>query len=202
LSSYAYAKGVLVVGGYRRSDGEPAVYSSSGRHGLVRKDADGNSVEVPDVAGVSEESPALTGSPSGRVAARPTKDAGGNPLYGPDMAAVSEESPVLPGVLAAGTYSGSVAILSGTSVAAPQVTRALADQIANPAIAQSTAQMPETAVTGLKNAVLKAERKQKAAVAALGRGQPDRRELRYGVGRLSFKSPYPNNSSSLKRIGE
>ena len=52
------------------------------------------------------------------------------PVDGPDLAAVSEESPALAGVLAAGTYSGSVAILGGTSVAAPQITRALADEIA------------------------------------------------------------------------
>jgi hypothetical protein len=95
LSTYAYAEGVVAVAGYRRSDGEPAAYSSSSGHHKPR-----------------------------------AKDARGDPVDAPDLAAVSEESPSLGGVLAAGTYSGSVAILNGTSVAAPQVTRALGDAIA------------------------------------------------------------------------
>jgi hypothetical protein len=165
LSTYAYAEGVLVVGGYRRSDGEPAAYSSSGRHENPRKDADGN------------------------------------PVDGPDLAAVSEESPALAGVLAAGTYSGSVAIMNGTSVAAPQVVRALADQIAKRGNAELVA--GKTAVTELKTAVAaeeqKAEGEQKDAVAAPGRGHSKQRhELRFGVGRLSFKSSYPNWFGGLR----
>ena len=41
----------------------------------------------------------------------------------PDAAAVSDRSAVLRGVLTAGTFSGAVAAVGGTSVAAPQVTR-------------------------------------------------------------------------------
>jgi hypothetical protein len=52
------------------------------------------------------------------------------PRRGPDASAVSDESRVLRGVLAAGTRSGSVATLNGTSVAAPQVARAKADELA------------------------------------------------------------------------
>lgn len=86
LSAYATGQDSVVAAGYRRSDGAPALYSSSG--------------------------PATSGR------------------QGPTLAAVSEESPAHPGVIAAGTYSGSVAIMNGTSVAAPMVTRSLADTIA------------------------------------------------------------------------
>jgi hypothetical protein len=159
LSSYAYANGVLVVGGYRRSDGEPAVYSSSGRHDKSR-----------------------------------TEDAHGNALDGPDFAAVSEESPAVAGVLAAGTYSGSVAILSGTSVAAPQVTRALADKIANPA---STAAVKVAGAANRLKAELEGLENNKAAVLSSQSSRPGRehydkhRPLRDGVGRLFFESSYP-----------
>jgi len=91
-SEYATGRQSVVVAGYRRSDGEPAFYSSSG--------------------------------PAGE-------------LVGPTVAAVSEESPALPGVLAAGTYSGSMTAFSGTSQSAPAVTRALADTIANGGTLQS-----------------------------------------------------------------
>ena len=52
------------------------------------------------------------------------------PRRGPDAVAVSDESLVLRGVLAAGTRSGSVVTLDGTSVAAPQATRIKADEVA------------------------------------------------------------------------
>jgi hypothetical protein len=42
---------------------------------------------------------------------------------GPDAAAVADDSVVLHGLLAAGTRTGSVVVMSGTSMAAPQVTR-------------------------------------------------------------------------------
>jgi hypothetical protein len=86
LSAYTTNSSSVVVAGYRRSDGQPAIYSSAGP------------------------------TTSGR--------------RGPDLAAPCEESPSHRGVLAAGTYSGSVATLNGTSVAAPQVTRLLADEFA------------------------------------------------------------------------
>jgi hypothetical protein len=77
----------------------------------------------------SDGKPATYSSSSGHGTKRAN-----NPSRGavdePDLAAVSEESPSLSGVLAGGTYSGSVAILNGTSVAAPQATRALAEEIA------------------------------------------------------------------------
>ncbi len=51
----------------------------------------------------------------------------------PDLSAVSEETRAHPGVMTAATLSGGVTLLSGTSNAAPQVTRALVDLLsANP----------------------------------------------------------------------
>jgi len=50
--------------------------------------------------------------------------------YGPDALAPSDRSRIRRGLLAAGTRSGSLVALSGTSVAAPLVTRMLAERIA------------------------------------------------------------------------
>ncbi|WP_282604463.1 S8 family serine peptidase [Pelagibius sp. Alg239-R121] len=47
--------------------------------------------------------------------------------FKPDVSAVSDRSRSQPGVLASGTFSGSSLPINGTSVAAPQVTRFLAD---------------------------------------------------------------------------
>jgi len=49
----------------------------------------------------------------------------------PDAMAVGDESVACHGVLAAGTHSGSVVAMRGTSVAAPQITRWLAGRMAN-----------------------------------------------------------------------
>jgi len=46
---------------------------------------------------------------------------------GPDFAAVADDSRAFPGVLAAGPRSGATVLMSGTSVAAPRITRLLAD---------------------------------------------------------------------------
>ncbi len=48
---------------------------------------------------------------------------------GPDAAAASDDSPVLPGVLSAGSSSGSLVAMGGTSVAAPLAARWLAGQL-------------------------------------------------------------------------
>jgi hypothetical protein len=71
-----------------------------------------------------------------RRSRKPAEYSAGGPLAhrwprrGPDAIAVSDESRVLRGVLAAGTRSGSVVALNGTSVAAPQVARIKADEVA------------------------------------------------------------------------
>jgi hypothetical protein len=172
LSTYAYAEGVVAVGGYRNSDGEPAAYSSSGSDGgpavYSSSGSDGGPAVYSSFGGHAKR-----GHPKPRTkAAGPNRVSGlgkaVNPLYGPDLAAVSEESPALGGVLAAGTYSGSVAILNGTSVAAPQVTRALADEIA----AGGSVQRLKTRV-------------------AASTPTKTNRPLRDGSHRLPFSSSYP-----------
>jgi hypothetical protein len=50
--------------------------------------------------------------------------------YRPDAVTVGEDSRVHRGILAAGSRSGSVAAMGGTSVAAPQITRWIADRLA------------------------------------------------------------------------
>lgn len=52
---------------------------------------------------------------------------------GPDALAVSDRSHVLTGVFAAGTRSGSVVAMNGTSVAAPQIARLIAKEIVDAA---------------------------------------------------------------------
>ena len=83
LNSIATGSDTVVVGGYRRTDGTAAAYSSTG--------------------------------PSLRAGVR----------SGPDATAISEDSPACAGVLGASTRSGSLVAMSGTSAAAPQVTRVL-----------------------------------------------------------------------------
>lgn len=138
LSAYAYAQGVLVVGGYRRSDGTPSAYSSSGAEGLGRR---------------------------------------GSSLEGPDIAATTEESPALWGILGTGTYSGSVQVLNGTSVAAPLAVRALADEIAE-----------RGSVETLRNAVARFEASPSGPHKTYERA--GERRLRFGAGRLPFRSSY------------
>jgi hypothetical protein len=49
---------------------------------------------------------------------------------GPDALAVTDDSSVRQGILAAGTRSGSVVAMNGTSVAAPQIAREIAERLA------------------------------------------------------------------------
>ena len=53
-----------------------------------------------------------------------------NNRYGPDVATRSDDSPVLSGVLSAGSHSGSMVRMNGTSVAAPLVARYIANALA------------------------------------------------------------------------
>lgn len=55
---------------------------------------------------------------------------GGVAIRGPDALAVTDDSPAADGLLASGSRTGSTVVLNGTSVAAPQITRWVADQLA------------------------------------------------------------------------
>ncbi len=68
-------------------------------------------------------------SASGPISENPNVENPGHmpPRVGPDAMARGDDSPVLPGVLSAGSASGSFVRMSGSSVAAPRVSRKLAD---------------------------------------------------------------------------
>jgi hypothetical protein len=72
---------------------------------------------------------------SGYSAGGPLVAPGTRVGFAPDAMAVGDDSIACAGVLAAGTRSGSVIAMRGTSVAAPQIARWLADQMAVGALA-------------------------------------------------------------------
>src|SRR5271166_5506697 len=60
----------------------------------------------------------------------PAQAAGAPDPYRPDAIVPTDDSRVHSGLLAAGSRSGSVVAMNGTSVAAPQIARAVADDLA------------------------------------------------------------------------
>jgi len=98
----------------------------------------GDHVIVVGAAEASEALPPSDYPPSADyTSSGPTKG-----RAGPDCSAFADEGDALWGVLAAGTFSGSAVKFSGTSVAAPQIVRQVADQLqamAYPAPAKSGA---------------------------------------------------------------
>ncbi len=140
LNAYGHGEGTLLVAGYRDSDNEPAAYSSAAmRRPRGRRRSGG---------GTGLAAPGLGPSPASRRM----------------IAAVTEESPAFRGILGAGTYSGSVTSLNGTSVAAPLATRALAD-----IVARGSSQDPVTQLKLIEDG---------------------NHPLRFGKGRLPFKTSY------------
>jgi hypothetical protein len=95
INAIATGKQPIVIGGLRRSDWNPAPYSSSGP---VVNYPPGRGLQTPD---------------------------------GPEALSVSEDTPYHRGVLAAGSRSGSCIAMHGTSVAAPQVARWVAEELAH-----------------------------------------------------------------------
>ena len=101
---------------------------------LIRRAGSFNAIatgKAPIVAGAfnaKELWPAGYSSGGPLTAARETQKPN---RAGPDAMAVSEDSHVLTGILAAGSRTGSVFAMNGTSVAAPQIARWLADQLAS-----------------------------------------------------------------------
>ena len=99
-------------------------------------------------------------------------------------AGVSEDSVSCHGVLAAGSRSGSRVAMNGTSVAAPQLARALAARLALPAV--------ETAECGVGRKIV-----DKIASDAEN-PRPPRRNPRYGMGRADAR---PRPETVVRRIG-
>lgn len=118
--------------GYERFD-HPGQLLEFDNNSQVRREATLNSMATGGLAIVlggylrKERLPASY-SAAGRWLAQPPPPA---PIpRWPDAMTVSDDSRVHAGVLAAGSRSGSVVAMSGTSVAAPQVARAVADNLA------------------------------------------------------------------------
>ncbi|MEM7721380.1 MAG: hypothetical protein AAF376_03305 [Pseudomonadota bacterium] len=102
------------------------------RAGTLSGFADGSSPMV--VAGLVQSTGELAAySSSGPIT--PTRGDTTATRPGPDAAARSDDSDVLSGVISAGSASGSMVRLNGTSVAAPRVTRLVADGLATGAAA-------------------------------------------------------------------
>ena len=139
-----YQRGKL-VGTRRAADSEQPRPDA---HPLVRPQGTLNAYGFGEgtllVAGyrASDNTPAAYSASGAAYMPRRSKSPGGRPLVGPDLAAVSDASPSLPGILGGGTYSGSVARLNGTSVAAPQVVRQLAEKIAAGSSVQTVIRPP------------------------------------------------------------
>jgi hypothetical protein len=94
---------------------------------------------------------------------------------GPDATAVSDDSAALHGILAAGTRTGSVCAMDGTSVAAPQITRLIAD---------------------LMTAGLASDRTAVKTIASAGDPAPPLPSQRGGAGRVELP---PRNKERWKR---
>lgn len=97
-------------------------------------------------------------------------------IAGPIVAAASDEGVAHRGILAAGTRSGSVVALRGTSAAAPLVTRKIADLMA--------AKLPAD-----RHALGKLAKDEEEAETASGRRPPSPPANRTGEGRLDLPSP-------------
>ncbi|MEO1774921.1 MAG: hypothetical protein AAFS07_08210 [Pseudomonadota bacterium] len=108
MSGMATGKHITVVGALRQSDKEPSVYSAAGT--------------IPGETDALRES---IDEDAAAVAGRPAT------IRGPRLMAVADRSRARPGVLAAGSRSGSVVAITGTSAAAPQIARHLADTLSS-----------------------------------------------------------------------
>jgi hypothetical protein len=119
-----------------------------------RYDDAGRAIETDDPGSILRRAGSMNAIATGRhtivvggylrTEDRPAPYSAGGPIgrthrRGPDVMAASDDSVVRPGIMAAGTRSGSVVRMNGTSVAAPQWTRWIADQRANAVLSAGTA---------------------------------------------------------------
>jgi hypothetical protein len=104
INAYATGRETVVIGGFRHSDFR-----------AWKSTAGGPIILAPGYPPPPAPPPPVPGAPH--------RD-------GPDAMAPSEDSPALHGRIAAGTRSGSAVAMNGTSVAAPQVARLVADLMA------------------------------------------------------------------------
>jgi hypothetical protein len=104
INSIATGARTIVLGGFRRKWADRSYFSSFASLVPAKNSASGRLVAPP---------PSVP----------PHRDS-------PDAMTVSDDAPAHPGVLAAGARSGSALAMTGTSVAAPQITRWIAEQMA------------------------------------------------------------------------
>ncbi len=132
-------------------DGPPLGFPIRGRQSYFDElgyrrydDVSGRPIETDDPANTTQRAGSISGiaTTDGEMIVvggyidkgkRPSLYSAGGPTNGtragPDAMAVSDDSMVHRGVLGAGTRSGSIAALDGTSVAAPQITRWIANHV-------------------------------------------------------------------------
>lgn len=140
---------------YRRWDAQGRPVEDDGAApGPVRRDGMVNAIATgrlaPVIGGFVRQTQRLAPYSAGGPIV-PPPGAASLPGRKPDALAVCDDSKVHAGVLAAGSRSGSVVAMNGTSVAAPQVTRWVADQLAtgapsDRAAIQQLAQAQESAM--------------------------------------------------------
>lgn len=139
-----------VVDAWISRDGRPLGFSIYGRQSYFdhdcydRYDDYGRPIEIDDPTCKIRRQGTINGLATGdgelivvggylRKESRPSPYSAGGPTnskrLGPDAMAVSDDSVVHRGRLAAGTRSGSTSALDGTSVAAPQITRWIAENL-------------------------------------------------------------------------
>jgi hypothetical protein len=145
------------VNAWIQRDDTPYGYPTVGRQSYFddpayrRFDTGGREIEVDDESSVVKRKGALNAIATGertvviggvlRRELRPAKYSAGGPVEqqfgstrphrsGPEALSISDDSVVLEGTLAAGTRSGSVVAMNGTSVAAPLIARWIAEQLA------------------------------------------------------------------------
>jgi hypothetical protein len=134
---------------------------------------------------------------------RPAKYSAGGPITravgspkpnrdGPDVMAVSDDSIIHLGILAAGTRSGSVVVMSGTSVAAPQVTREVALVLATSSPGQAGVRVDDQPsgrdeIVGRLTIVSHVRGSQQRSGAAPDHGPPNKE--RTGVGCVKTERP-------------
>ncbi|MGG7567690.1 hypothetical protein ACQ5SO_16180 [Rhodovulum sp. DZ06] len=102
---------------------------------------DGDDAQAPGIAGDDKAGRKLArraqshvtvvaGGYAHNLAVAPYSAAGSARIYAPDHVAPSETSRAIGGILGAGTRSGAAVALNGTSVAAPQIARLIAEGVA------------------------------------------------------------------------
>ena len=114
-----------------RPNGRPVQFDPDGRSPIRRtRTLNGVATGAETIVIGGFRASDLASSPYSSLGPIRAQGAGGRGLD-PDAAARSDDSVVLHGVLAAGSRSGSVVAMDGTSVAAPHITRWLANQLLN-----------------------------------------------------------------------